>query len=262
VSALTSPYLWYSTRATGFVTLVLFTMVVVLGTFVATRVGGERVGRFEINELHRSISMVSIVFLAIHVVTTVADSYVPTGVLSVVVPFTSTYRRVAVGVGAIALDLILAVWASSLLKARIANTSWRFIHWFSWLAFATALVHAFLTGTDARHGWGLALLVGCAASGVGAAVWRFVARPTRAAGRTALSPLITNAASATPTSPARAPRPPTAPPAHGDPRRASRVAASSRPTSRPLGTSPRRRPESSGAFARNDQRPGKKRPRP
>ncbi len=210
--ALTSPYLWYSTRATGMVTLVLFTLVVTLGTFVANRVGGNYVGRFEINELHRSLSMVAVVFLAIHVTTTVVDSYVPTGVLSVVVPFTSAYRRVAVGVGAVALDLIAAVWISSLLKTRVANTTWRFIHWFSWLALATALVHAYLTGTDARHGWGLVVVGGCAAAGVAAALWRVLGRPARAAGRTALSP------------PAQGPRSPS----HD----------TARPTSRPLGSRP------------------------
>lgn len=233
--ALTSPYLWYTTRATALVTLVLFTMVVALGTFVANRVGGAYVGRFEVNELHRSMSMVAVVFLGIHVASTVADSYVPTGVLSVFVPLTSSYRRVAIGVGAVALDLIAAVWISSLLKARIANNSWRFIHWFSWLGFATAIVHAYLSGTDARHGWGLALVGACAAVGVGAAVWRFLGRPTRAAGRTALSPL-TSGTSIPARAPLRAPSPEPAP---------SRVP----------------RPSGPGAFPRNGDRPGKKRPR-
>ncbi|HVB70744.1 MAG TPA: ferric reductase-like transmembrane domain-containing protein [Acidimicrobiales bacterium] len=252
MSALTSPYLWYSTRATGMVTMGLFTLVVVLGTFVANRVGGDRFGRFEINELHRSVSMVAIVFLAIHVITTVADSYVPTGVLSVVVPFTSAYRRVAVGVGAVSLDLLLAVWISSLLKARIANTSWRFIHWFSWMAFATALVHAYLTGTDARHGWGLALLVLCAASGLAAALWRFLARPTRAAGRTALSPLTANAT--------LAPRAQGAPPSRPNAVAASRGA--SRPTSRPLGSGSRSHSNPPSTYTHDAERPFKRRPRP
>jgi len=191
VIALTSPYLWYTTRATAIVTLILFTLVVALGSFVATRVGGTYVGRFEVNELHRSISTVAVVFLAIHVASTVVDSYVNTGVLSVFIPLTSSYRRVAVGVGAAALDLVAAVWISSLLKLRIANATWRFIHWFSWLALATALVHAYLAGTDSRHGWGLMVLVICATVGLASALWRYFARPTRAAGRTALSPLST-----------------------------------------------------------------------
>ncbi len=187
--AFTSPYLWYVTRATGLVALVLFTVVVCLGTFVSNRVGGTTVGRFELNELHRSVSLVAMAFLVAHVVTTVIDSYVPTGWLSAVVPLTSHYQRVDVAIGAVSFDLMLAVWVSSLMKARIANASWRFIHWFSWLAFVAAIVHSFLIGTDARSGIGLAVVVICAAAVVITALWRYAKRPARASGRTALSPL-------------------------------------------------------------------------
>lgn len=186
---LTSPYLWYTTRATGLVTLLLFTGVVVLGSLVANRVGGAAVGRFELSELHRSLSMVAVVFLAIHIATTVVDSFVSTGLISVLVPFTSSYKRVPVALGAIAFDLILAVWFSSLLKTRLSNETWRFIHWFSWLGWSIAIVHAFMTGSDARSGVGLALVIVSALAGALAGLWRFFGRPARAAGRTALSPL-------------------------------------------------------------------------
>ncbi len=195
--ALTSPYLWYTTRATGLVALVLFTVVVCLGTFVSNRVGGTSVGRFELNELHRSVSMVAMAFLVVHIVTTVVDSFVPTGWLSTVVPMTSSYKRVDVAIGAVAFDLILAVWASSLMKTRMANTSWRFIHWFSWLAFVAALAHGFLTGTDGRSGIGLAVIVSCASAVLATALWRFFKRPARALGRTALSPLAPHDATKT-----------------------------------------------------------------
>ncbi|MHB8379933.1 MAG: ferric reductase-like transmembrane domain-containing protein [Acidimicrobiales bacterium] len=190
--ALTTPYLWYTTRATGMVTLFLFTLVVTLGTLVANRVGGTVVGRFEVNELHRSVSIIAIIFLALHITTTVIDSFVPTGWISVLVPMTSSYRRVGVAVGAVAFDLILAVWISSLLKVRLRNERWRFIHWFSWLAFSSAILHAFLTGTDAKRGVGLAVVAACASVVLAAALWRYFNRPTRAAGRTALSPLATS----------------------------------------------------------------------
>ena len=187
--AFTSPYLWYITRATGLVALVLFTIVVCLGTFVSNRVGGTSVGRFELNELHRSVSMVAMAFLVLHIVTTIIDSYVPTGWLSAVVPMTSAYKRLDVAIGAVAFDLILAVWASSLMKARMANSSWRIVHWFSWLAFVAAIVHSFLIGTDARSGDGLAIVATCAIAVFVTALWRVVKRPPRALGRTALSPL-------------------------------------------------------------------------
>jgi sulfoxide reductase heme-binding subunit YedZ len=189
VIALTTPYLWYTTRATGMVALILFTIVVSLGTLVANRVGGTVVGRFEINELHRTASIVAMVFLLLHVTTTVIDSYAPTGWLSALIPMTSDYKRVGVAMGAVALDLILAVWVSSLLKVRVKNESWRFIHWFSWIAFASAILHAYVTGTDTRDGVGLVVVAACALTVLASALWRYVARPTRAAGRTALSPL-------------------------------------------------------------------------
>ena len=193
--ALTTPYLWYTTRATGFVTLALFTVVVTLGTLVANRVGGTVVGRFELNELHRSVSMVAMAFLGLHVATTALDSFVPTGWLSVVVPGASHYRTLGVALGAVAIDLMIAVWVSSLLKQRVRPGSWRFIHWFSWAAYAAALVHAYATGTDARHGVGLYALGLAGVAVLAAAAWRALGRPARASGRTALSPL------------ARAPRP-------------------------------------------------------
>ncbi len=187
--ALTSPYLWYTSRATGIVALVLFTAVAALGALVANRVGGQSVGRFELNELHRSLSLVAIAFLAIHILTTVLDTYAPTGWLSAVVPFASHYERLGVAIGAIAFDLMIAVLFSSLMKARMRHQSWRFIHWFSWLAFASAILHAYLNGADTKSGAGLALVVACALVVLIAGVWRFVKRPPRANGGTALSPL-------------------------------------------------------------------------
>ena len=199
--ALTSPYLWYATRATGYVSMVLFTAVVVLGSLVALRVGGTFVGRFELNELHRSLSMVAMAFLAIHVATTVADSYVSTGVVSAIIPFTSAYRRLGVSFGAVAVDMLLAVWISSLLKVRIKNDIWRFIHWFSWIGVSASVLHAVQTGTDAGHGVGFDVAIACAVMMAIAGGLRLALRPARAAGRTALSPLKPAAAPATPARP-------------------------------------------------------------
>ena len=217
MNAFISPYFWYTTRATGIVALILFTLVVTLGTLVANRIGGTIVGRFEVNELHRSISIVAVVFLAIHITTTVLDSYVPTGWISAFVPMTSAYRRVPIAVGTVAFDLLLAVWISSLMKVRIANKSWRFIHWFSWLSYATAIVHVYTSGTDTKKGIGLIVVIVCATVVVGAGAWRFLGRPSRAAGRTALTPL------------AMAPSAPTRT-TTGDPRRG----APSSPSTHPL----------------------------
>lgn len=204
--ALTSPYLWYSTRATGLVAMVLLTVVVCLGALVAMRVGGSYIGRFELNEVHRSLSMLAMVFVGLHVITTVADSYVSTGPLSIVVPLTSSYKRLDVSLGAVGFDLLLAVWISSLLKVRIKNQSWRFIHWFSWVAVGTAILHALQTGTDTHKGVGWDVAIACLGSSALAGAARALFRPTRAGGRTALSPLRPIAKVDVPTTPSAFPR--------------------------------------------------------
>ncbi|HVB19130.1 MAG TPA: ferric reductase-like transmembrane domain-containing protein [Acidimicrobiales bacterium] len=261
--ALTTPYLWYTTRATGLVALVLFTVVVSLGTLVANRIGGSIVGRFELNELHRSLSIVAIAFLALHIVTTVIDSFVATGWISVVVPFTSSYKRTAIAIGAVAFDLIAAVWISSLLKVRVKNQTWRFIHWFSWLAVASALTHGFLAGTDARHGVGLLIVSACAMVVAAAALWRFVARPTRAAGRTALSPL------ASAPLPERRPSRSLGPPERSAPRARPAPPAPHAPRTPPAPSAPRTPPSpptppaarAPGGFARSSFKDASKRGR-
>lgn len=187
--ALTSPYIWYTSRTTGVISLVFLTFVCVLGILVSTRVGGRRIGRFEINELHRSVSMTAMIFMGIHVVTTVIDTYVPIGWVSSVVPYTSTYKRLPVAIGTVAFDVMVAVWMSSLIKERLNFTTWHAIHWGAYLAFVTSALHAYTVGTDAHSHWCLYTLYTCLGLVTVALTWRLFARPQRAAGRTAYSPL-------------------------------------------------------------------------
>jgi succinate dehydrogenase hydrophobic anchor subunit len=109
---------WYITRASGVVALILLTATMVLGLTTTTRARSRNWPGFARQELHRRISMLSVVFVAIHVLTSVLDTYVHIGWLAIVVPFISPYSPFWVGVGAVALDLMIAVFVSSLLRAR------------------------------------------------------------------------------------------------------------------------------------------------
>ena len=81
--------LWYLTRGTGVVALLLLTAVVLLGVAGATRWRTERLPRFVVAGLHRNLTLLSLAFIAVHVLTTVADGYAPIGLKDAVVPFTS-----------------------------------------------------------------------------------------------------------------------------------------------------------------------------
>ncbi|HET8950751.1 MAG TPA: ferric reductase-like transmembrane domain-containing protein [Solirubrobacteraceae bacterium] len=164
--------LWYLTRGTGLVTLVLLTASVVLGIVQVQRWAPEGSPRFVVVSLHRAVSLLVVALLAVHVLTAVLDSFAPIRLVDVVLPFTGTYRPLWLGLGALAFDLILALTITSLLRRRLGLPAWRAVHWLAYACWPVALVHGWGTGSDARTTWMLALTLGCAAAVLGAVGWR------------------------------------------------------------------------------------------
>ena len=178
--------LWYMTRATGIVAMVLLTATVVLGITTSVRYATPEWPRFAWQDIHRRLSLLSTVFIGLHIATTVADGYAPIGWISAVVPFTSPYRRLWLGLGTVGVDLLLAIGITSLLRSRIRPALWRGVHWLAYLCWPVALLHSVGTGTDPRLTWVAALLAACVMAVVAAVAWR-VARgwPAHAGGRPA-----------------------------------------------------------------------------
>ena len=87
-----STALWYASRATGVVALVLLTVVVVLGILVNRRGRLPGLPRFATTSLHRSMSLLAVAFTAVHVITAIADPYVTIGIAAAIIPFTSAYK--------------------------------------------------------------------------------------------------------------------------------------------------------------------------
>ena len=141
---------WYLTRASGLVALLLLTATIVLGVVASVGWTTERWPRFLSQDVHRNVSLLCLVFLGIHVTTTVLDGYVPIGLTDVIVPLHSPYRPIYVGLGALCLDLMLAVLITSALRHRIGYGSWRFVHWLAYLCWPIALIHGLGSGTDTQ----------------------------------------------------------------------------------------------------------------
>lgn len=152
---------WYLTRASGTVALVLLTGSVLLGMINVTRVSARRWPRFVIDGIHRNVSMLAVAFLAIHIITSVLDSFAPIGLFDAVIPFHSSYRPVWLGLGALAFDLLLAVLITSLARGKFGYGTWRAIHWLAYACWPIAVLHGLGTGSDARQWWLLAVFVVC-----------------------------------------------------------------------------------------------------
>jgi sulfoxide reductase heme-binding subunit YedZ len=121
VGITSSTALWYASRATGVVALVLLTVVVLLGILVTLRGRLPGLPRFATASLHRSMSLLAVAFIAVHVITAIADPYVTIGIAAAVIPFTSAYKPLWLGLGAISLDIMIALIVTSLARARIGR---------------------------------------------------------------------------------------------------------------------------------------------
>jgi sulfoxide reductase heme-binding subunit YedZ len=163
--------LWYLNRATGITSLVLMTLTVVLGSIVRRHGRVPGLPRFVVTGLHRNVALLSALLLVTHVVTAVVDSYVDIGVSDTVVPFTSGYRPLAIGLGTLAADLLLLVIVTSLLREHLPQRLWKAVHVTSYVLWPLAFVHGLTAGTDLGGGWLLAVVLACAA----AATWSSIA---------------------------------------------------------------------------------------
>jgi methionine sulfoxide reductase heme-binding subunit len=173
----TDQLLWYTTRAAGAVSLVLLSAVVILGVLSALRFKAEGWPAFLTTGLHRNVALVTLVFLALHIVTAVVDPFTNLGWVSAIVPFSSYYRTFWLGLGTIAAELLVAIVVTSLLRGFIGHAAWRVIHWLTYASWPIGVVHGLGTGTDAWSAWFFALTCACVAAVGFAVVYRLVAGP-------------------------------------------------------------------------------------
>ena len=165
---------WYLTRSTGAVALLLLTVAIVLGVLDVRRLSTPRWPRFIVDSLHRNVSLLAMVFLALHILTSVLDSFAPISLLDAFIPFGGSYRPFWLGLGAVSFDLLLAVTITSMLRQRMGYGTWRAVHWLTYASWPIALLHGLGTGSDVKSTWLLVLSVLCLAAVLGAVLARTI----------------------------------------------------------------------------------------
>lgn len=168
--------LWAATRATALVSLVLLTGTFVIGVLTSGRAATSAVTHTVLTRVHRTLSLLMTLFIAGHVVTAIAETYVDIDWISAVVPFTAGYQRVWTGLGAIAVDLILAIVATSLLMPRLPVRAWRAVHVASYALWPITLAHAVgSVSVDVTLTW--IVVAACTLAGVAAVGVRLLQVP-------------------------------------------------------------------------------------
>jgi DMSO/TMAO reductase YedYZ heme-binding membrane subunit len=151
LAALDPQVWWHLSRATGIVAWALGVSSVLWGVALSTRALGSKPRAPWLLDLHRFLGGATVLFVALHVGSIVADSYVHFGVADVLVPFASGWKASAVAWGIIAFWMLLAVEATSLVRNRLPKRLWHGVHLASYLVAVLATAHLLTAGTDAGN---------------------------------------------------------------------------------------------------------------
>jgi methionine sulfoxide reductase heme-binding subunit len=157
---------------TGVIATAALTAVVVLGILVHGKRQLPGLTRHAGMDWHRNLSLLAVVFLGVHVLAAVTTTEAGVSVAAVVVPFVSARQPLWIGLGAVSLDLLVAVTVTSLVRVRMGRRWWLAVHWLSYACWPAAMAHAIGIGPGMRNGRLLDLAVACIAAVVAAAAWR------------------------------------------------------------------------------------------
>lgn len=168
--------LWIIGRATGVVSLGLLTLTVVLGIITRSGRPMPALPRFSVQLVHRNVSLGAAIFVVVHVLTLLLDSYAKIRLIDLIIPFIGIMNPIWQGLGTVAFDLMIAVVLTSLLRHRIGLRTFRFVHWFSYAMWPIALIHGIGNGTDRTSPWFIGFVIACIIAVAVACIWRLTPR--------------------------------------------------------------------------------------
>jgi sulfoxide reductase heme-binding subunit YedZ len=155
---------------TGLVSMVLLTVVVLLGITVNRHGRLPGLPSFAGLRLHRYCSLLAVTLIAVHVLTAVAMSNARIGLAAAVIPSVTLW----LGVGAVSFDLLVALVVTSLLRRHLGRRWWRTVHWLAYACWPLAMAHSIAEGPGLRAGRLFDLAVACVLAVLLASTWRLV----------------------------------------------------------------------------------------
>ncbi len=143
---------WNILRAAGIGAYVMLWASVAWGLISTTAVFGRKISKATTVALHQAFSTSGLLLLATHLFFLLKDQFMPFTPLDFLIPMRATYRPVgvALGIGAMFV-MLLGVLSTSWGRKLIGTKWWRRTHSLSVPAFALALVHGLMTGTDTQR---------------------------------------------------------------------------------------------------------------
>ena len=176
------PTFWLLARASGFTAYLLLTASVLAGLVLKSR-PFRSLRPAAVTDTHRFLALLGLGAIALHGVTIALDQTVHMPLAGLLVPGLSPYRPLATGIGVLAAELMVLVYASFALRKRIGVKNWRRLHWATYGIFAAATLHGLSAGTDSTRPWAFSIYLGAVGAVAAATAWRALVPPVPATAR-------------------------------------------------------------------------------
>jgi predicted ferric reductase len=141
-------FFWVLARVAGLGSYAALAIALVTGIALRTAVLDWLGSNRAVRALHEYTTVLWAPLAALHLGALLLDTTARIGVLDLFLPFHSSYGTLAIGVGALSLDLMVVVTITAYLKRRMAKEVWLWLHRLAYVAFALVFLHAVLSGTD------------------------------------------------------------------------------------------------------------------
>jgi len=149
---------WNIARAGGFTAYILLALAVIVGLALSTQLQSPvRWPRLINSELHNFLTLLSTIFLGVHILAVWVDPFTHFGWNEILLPLASHYRPIWMALGIVALYLGLAIGLSTWLRPRIGYTWWRRLHVLTLGTFVLTTIHGLGTGSDTQTAWALSI---------------------------------------------------------------------------------------------------------
>lgn len=144
----TDQFFWVLARVAGLSSYAALAIALVTGIALRTAVLDWLGSNRALRGLHDYTTVLWIPLAGLHLSSLLLDRTARVGLLDLVIPFHSSYGTLAIGLGAVSVDLLLLVTVTAFLKRRMNKDVWLWLHRLAYVAFAAIFLHAVLSGTD------------------------------------------------------------------------------------------------------------------
>ena len=144
----TDQFFWVLARVAGLSSYAALAIALVTGIALRTAVLDWLGNNRALRALHTYTTVLWVPLAAVHILSLLLDQTARIGLLDVVVPFHSSYGTLAIGLGALSVDVLLVVTVTAFFKRQMNKDLWQWLHRLSYPAFALIFFHSVLSGTD------------------------------------------------------------------------------------------------------------------